>query len=50
MVCMRSYDVCLIVELDVKMLSRFDLLLCTKDKHLHRDDWHKDKSFKHGCR
>ena len=45
----RSDDVCLIVALDVKMLSWVDFLLCTNHKHIHRDCWHKGKSLNCGC-
>ena len=44
---MGSDDVCLIVALDVEILSWFPLLLYTNHAHIHRDYWHKDKSFKH---
>ena len=48
---MRSDDVILIFALDMKMLSWFDLRLCTNyTLILNRDYWYKGKSFKQGCR
>ena len=42
---------CLIIALDVKMLSWFDMLRCTNHTHIHRRDcWHKGKSLEHGRR
>ena len=40
---------CSTVELDVLMLSWFDLLLlCTGHTHIHRDYWHKDEILERG--
>ena len=41
---------CVIVALDMKMLSWFDLLLCANHRHIHRDCWHKGKALEHGWR
>ena len=40
---------CAIAALGVKMLSWFDLLLCTSHTHVRRDCRHEGKSLKHGC-
>ena len=46
---MRSDDVCLIIALDVKLLlSWFDVLLCANHTQIHRDYWHRGKSWKRG--
>ena len=47
---MTSNNVPLIVALDAKMLSWFDLLLCANHTQVYRDHWHIDKNFMHGCR
>ena len=47
---MRFDDACLIVATDVKMLSWFDLLLCTNHTQYNWYYWHQDKSLKHGGR
>ena len=41
---MRSDDVCLIVALDVEMLTSYDLLLCTDRTRIHCDYWHEGGS------
>ena len=48
---MRSDDVCSTVELDVLMLSWFNLLLLsTSHTHIHRDYWHQGESLERVCR
>ena len=47
---MRSDDVSVVVALDVKTLSWFDLLLCANYPNIRRDCWNKGESLKHGCR
>ena len=48
---LRSDDVCLMVELAVKMLScRSSLSYCAPITHIHRDCWHKGKNIEHGRR